>query len=180
MKNQIVSPAISASGIAPGLIGICPCCAEQYKASKGVPTFEYWCHKERIGQVVALCPACAKKFNISTDAQASLMVNAAADRIAQSYEAGGVVFHHVPSLIYDLFGEDFHRAYAYWEFEIPNDIVERINSGEHTHRRMPLSHPPKWPDEALNNYEMECDLARVTDPKSGYEFLLLKVKKATI
>lgn len=180
MIKRIISPAVSASGIAPGLVCICPCCAEQYKASKGVPTFEYWCHKERIGQVVALCPACAKKFDISTDVQANLMVNAAADRIAQSYKVGGDVFHHVPSLIYDLFGEDFHRAYAYWEFDIPKDTIERINSGEYIYRRVLLSQPPQWPDHDLSEYEMECDLSRVTDPKSGNEFLLLQVKKAKV
>ena len=142
------------SKISPGLIARCPFCAKSYEASQGIPSFAYWFHKERIGQVVALCHDCAILFRTAQDEQANLMVNVAADRIAKTYENGGVAFHHVPTLIYDLFGEDFHRAYAYWGFAIPNNIFERINSGEYTYRRVLLSQPPQWPDDAHNGYKI--------------------------
>lgn len=181
MNRKFIS--IEAGGdskISPGLMASCPFCSKAYEASQGIPSFAYWFHKERIGQVVALCHDCAILFRTSRDDQANLMVNAAAERIAQSYEYGGIALHHVPTLVYDLFGKDFHRAYAYWEFTIPNDIFERINTGEHTYRSVYGQDAAKWPDDSLSAYEVECDLARVTDPKSGNEFLLLQVNKVAV
>jgi hypothetical protein len=163
------------------LNGNCPICFGSFNISQFTPIFKYWLPNQRIGFVVAACPGCTVKFNQSSDHEASQLVNLIAERIQESCDMGGIAYTTVPAPIYELFGEYFARAYSNWTFELPADVLSRINSGELFYCFQPVPERlPAWIEQAISEYKMEYQIIPGVDPVTGHPVIWITIKKVAM